>query len=97
MPRVKILRHVLRDHFLIRHEQVEIPLALLGREFEGDVQKLAEARVEKRMLLIVPQRAGELRARPARDFLALGSFALSMSMTDAYGAQNSSTCPMAPA
>ena len=68
MSLVEILSHVSTNNLLVRLQQIEITLTLLRRDLERDVQELPEARVEQRMRLVVPQRAGKLIARPAVHF-----------------------------
>ena len=71
MPIEEVRCHVLRNHFLVRFESIQIAVAHLGRDLEADVQQLPEARVVGRVALVMTQSGGELRARPALDHLGL--------------------------
>ena len=52
----------------------EVAVALFGRHLEADVQQLAEARIESRILLVVPQRGDKLLGTPAVHGRRAGSF-----------------------
>ncbi len=88
---VEVVGDVASDDLGVFVEEVEVALALLGGELEGDVDELAEAAVEARVRRLVAQRGGEAFAIPAVDLVGEGRRERSMSMTDAYGAQSSST------
>ena len=46
MPLVEILRHLPADDVAMGHEEIGVPGPLLGRHLEGDMEKLADMRIE---------------------------------------------------
>ena len=67
VPLEQVFRDIFGDDGLVLLERVEIAVALFRGDFEADVQQLAEARIEGRVFLVVPQRVDELLGTPAVD------------------------------
>jgi hypothetical protein len=82
VPLDKIFHHVFGDDALMLFQRVQVTVAFLGRDLEADVQQLAEARIKRRIFLVVPKRIGELlgtlpaaSSRPTMD-IRLGKYAV---------------------
>ena len=95
MPLPKIRGHILCHHVLIRLQRLQIARSQLRRNLEAHMQQLPEARIVRRVLLVVPSAAAY--CLPVQPFTsaAVGSLLSSMSITVAYGAVSSSLCASA--
>ena len=88
MPFVDVFGHVLCDNVGVFVQRVEIARAHFGGNFVGYVQELAEVEIISLARLVVPEGRSKGVGVPLVN--GIGSLAMSISMTVAFGQQSSS-------
>ena len=66
MTRINIVRDVFPHDFFVRLQQIRLTQACFGGQLEGDVHKLAHARVEFSLARVMTERINELKTVPLR-------------------------------